>query len=107
MGMNPRTFDRWVKALESGKYPKGKSFLLNRQGGYCCLGVLERVCGVPADSPVLYQGYAKGDEEESALPHRGLSSRVQIKLGDINDASESFAPVIAYLKRNRARLVAK
>ena len=106
MGMNPRTFDRWVKALESGKYPKGK-FLLNNQGGYCCLGVLERVCGVPADSPVLYQGYAKGDEEESALPHRGLSSRVQIKLGDINDTSKSFAPVIAYLKRNRARLVAK
>lgn len=32
--------DRWIEALESGKYRQGKHALQTRDGGFCCLGVL-------------------------------------------------------------------
>lgn len=38
---------KWVKALRSGKYKQGKSFLKREDGTYCCLGVLTEVCGEP------------------------------------------------------------
>lgn len=38
---------KWVKALRSGKYKQGRSFLKREDGTYCCLGVLTEVCGEP------------------------------------------------------------
>jgi len=109
MGMNPRTFDRWVAALESGKYEKGKFRLKSTTASrYCCLGVLERVCGVSDDSESIFdRAYVKLDEDDDPLPHRGLSTRTQKVLSNINDSRDSFEPIVAYLKRNRSRLIAK
>lgn len=50
--MNPHAKRRWVSALRSGKYPQGKSALLeldmnDNPAGYCCLGVQAVVESVP------------------------------------------------------------
>ena len=37
--MNPKIKARWVKALRSGEYEKGRG-VLKQDGKYCCLGVL-------------------------------------------------------------------
>ena len=34
--------DKWIAALRSGKYKQGK-YRLENDGGYCCLGVLQKV----------------------------------------------------------------
>ena len=36
----------WAEALESGEYGQGKGYLF-RDGGYCCLGVLAIINGIP------------------------------------------------------------
>lgn len=41
--------ERWVEALESGKYRQGRGYL-NREGRFCCLGVL---CELAADEGVV------------------------------------------------------
>ena len=52
MTVNNDLYERWIEALESGKYPKTQGMLRN-DDGYCCLGV---VCDV-AD-PNLWQQHA-------------------------------------------------
>lgn len=41
--------DKWIKALESGEYKQTKGCLRKKLKddtlGYCCLGVLEDICG--------------------------------------------------------------
>jgi hypothetical protein len=38
----------WVKALRSGRYKQTTGVLCKLDsGGYCCLGVAARVCGIP------------------------------------------------------------
>ncbi len=37
--MNKEIKERWIKALNSGEYKQGTTFL-NGPNGYCCLGVL-------------------------------------------------------------------
>jgi len=39
----------WIAALRSGMYPQGTDCLLDTSGRYCCLGVLERLCGKRKD----------------------------------------------------------
>jgi len=38
--MKEEVKDKWVKALRSGEYKQGKNRLEDKQGNYCCLGVL-------------------------------------------------------------------
>lgn len=101
--MKARTFDRWIKALESGDFPKGRYRLYHRgTNTFCCLGVLESICR----ADFLHDdGYAKCDSLGDPLPHRGMSVGIQKKLSGINDRSDSFKPVIAYLKKNRRHVV--
>ena len=33
--------DKWLAALRSGDYKQGRAKLMNSEGGYCCLGVLQ------------------------------------------------------------------
>lgn len=47
--MSPELKAEWVAALRSGKYEQGRLYL-NRDGKYCCLGVLCELAGVKKDS---------------------------------------------------------
>ena len=40
--------DKWVEALRSGKYKQCKG-RLQKKDGYCCLGVLCDISGIPFD----------------------------------------------------------
>ena len=40
MALSKKWKDKWVKALRSGKYKKGKGALRARDNTFCCLGVL-------------------------------------------------------------------
>ena len=42
--MKAQLWDKWVNALESGEWDQIEG-RLNREGGYCCLGVLARCDG--------------------------------------------------------------
>ena len=44
--MNPELKAKWVKALRSGEYIQGKGYM-NRNGKFCCLGVLAEVLELP------------------------------------------------------------
>lgn len=35
--------DKWLEALRSGKYQQGHHYLKDKNGGYCCLGVLQHI----------------------------------------------------------------
>lgn len=42
--MNPEIKAKWIEALRSGKYKQGRG-RLQRDGGFCCLGVLCDILG--------------------------------------------------------------
>jgi hypothetical protein len=44
--MNPEIKAKWVTALRSGEYEQG-NFCLKSEAGYCCLGVLCEISGMP------------------------------------------------------------
>ena len=44
--MDAQTKDKWIKALRSGEYEQGDSFF-EKDGRFCCLGVLCAVLGQP------------------------------------------------------------
>ncbi|SRR6266851_10054158 len=48
--MNADLKAKWVAALQSGKYLKGRYYLKDSQGRYCCLGVLCEILGKPAQN---------------------------------------------------------
>ena len=86
--------DKWIKALESGKYKKGKGFLCSIEGKnktpkYCCLGVLCEILKVPKRNHQniidtedgLFQTVEYGDnigKSNTSLP-TGIMKKVGIK----------------------------
>lgn len=71
--------EMWISALRSGKYEQGRSVLRNRNGQYCCLGVLADLCGdvTPDDMSRSYPSEGR---------YHGLDFREHIhKLAKMND----------------------
>lgn len=48
MKLRPEVKSAWLPALRSGDYPQAHGVLHQHGKGYCCLGVLATVLGVPA-----------------------------------------------------------
>lgn len=46
MGLNKKLMQEWVDALRSGRYEQGHKVLSNRDGEFCCLGVLCDIQGM-------------------------------------------------------------
>ena len=72
--MNPEVKTRWIEALNSGLYPQGVGWL-NKEGKFCCLGVLWELAekeGVVEvyDSGITARGYKgqDGDADDTFLP---------------------------------------
>ena len=97
----------WEKALESGKYKKGKGRLRSENDEYCCLGV---ACELFGNEDVrllygryLYGGYAailttKVVNALGLYGHDGYGKDCNTTLAGINDESDSFKPVIEAIK---------
>lgn len=100
--MNKWTKRKWIKALKSGEYGKGKGNL-GRGDEYCCLGVF--VCemapefGVWKDGRLVVNGSGGYLPDDLATMY-GLGYYTQRSLGRLNDDSASFTPVIDWIEAN-------
>lgn len=73
--MKPKIAKIWVQALRSGEYSQGRT-RLNRDGLYCCLGVLCELAVkegvIPPGLPTISNGtekvFAYGERAEVGLP---------------------------------------
>jgi hypothetical protein len=107
--MNKWVKQKWLHALKSGEYGKGKGRLGHPgRNQYCCLGVL--ACEMVPEF-VHVNRYSNeltvGDawNRASYLPDDlaimyGLDWETQEQLGIINDEGSDFGPVIAYIENN-------
>ena len=99
--MRPEIKERWVAALRSGDYVQGKDYL-QRDGKYCCLGVL---CDLHAQATgnqwKVMPGHkmAYNDNElyaaQEALEWAGLTDEQGRVLATLNDGNAHFH-AIAY-----------
>lgn len=84
----------WLAALRSGQFQQGQGTLHDRQfNTYCCLGVLEKVCHIPASASGVYLN-------EAAAARVGLSKKTQHRLADKNDSGMTFAQIADYIETN-------
>jgi hypothetical protein len=106
----PRFKEKWLEALASGKYEKGKDFLCNLIGenkhDYCCLGVAGRIQGVPI-SLLEEEGYLT--EPISNLAKNRKKPIPKVLHGDNpvtsflsfrNDTSKTFKEVRTWIEKN-------
>lgn len=110
--MDPTVKAKWLEALESGNYKKGKSALRTKLDSYCCLGVL---CQMAVEEGVTqlidraneYDAYGYGPSEDlystAFLPQdvrewAGVEWSAETHLADVNDCTETFAEVIEIIK---------
>ncbi len=109
--MNPEIKAKWIEALESGRYKKGKGYL-RKEDEFCCLGVL---CDIhdPSrweqrkveGSDATEWGYLNknGPNCSYHMPPSNVDScdyLHQKKLAELNDSTDDFAAVITYIKEN-------
>lgn len=95
--MRKRDKDRWVKALRSGKYKQGKSYLAREsetgEWQHCCLGVLCELDGIGSrvvregiDGPFKVFGGSASDYLPPSLMRKyGIGLSTQRFLGRMND----------------------
>ena len=100
----PVAFKRkWIKALRSGRYRKGKGMLYRKgkHGGhprYCCLGVAASISGTPSydmeGACFIYEAGVVPDliYAEGPMPH------VFVKMNDINE--KSFSQIADWIQEN-------
>lgn len=104
--IDPYTFDKWIEALESGRYQQGK-FHLKRpnENSYCCMGVY---CDVHPDIEIQFdkaihlvtQLVWPSTQNESALArHIGFTNELARDLSQMNDTFNlSFEEIADVLK---------
>lgn len=115
---------KWIDALESGDFSKGKWFLKSKKGCYCCLGVLAELVEGPEVWVDRYnsedrfykmltfeENFSRGENTKSsslcsALPmgYAGLDTEPtdqhRLALSSLNDGTDDFKAVIEYIKKN-------
>ena len=107
---------KWVAALRSGAYRQTKEALYRNPGdakpglpsGYCCLGVLCRVLGVP-DEYLLHRGMPEslnlpalqGIGWELTVAANPREKKARYQLNDLNDEfGWSFKKIATAIERN-------
>jgi hypothetical protein len=84
---------KWVKALESGKFKRGK-WQLKTQLGYCCLGVLCKITDTDFDP----EGYFLPEElNDGALLPEGVPHPAGYKEGG---KGLSFRQIAKYIRKH-------
>tara|TARA_A100001391_G_scaffold112237_3_gene75431 strand:- start:639 stop:986 length:348 start_codon:yes stop_codon:yes gene_type:complete len=114
--MTEEQFDEWIKKLEDPETEakKGKYTLKDKKGNMCCLGVLACINNIPNTLPKDYVDYKfefpddPVPEERTDLPTSnwmGISGSLAGDIASTNDNSDTFKPVIEYLKNNKEKLI--
>lgn len=104
---------KWVAALRSGEYKQARGEMLSSDGGMCCLGVLERICGTPVETIAKYNydititkpGVDRNSPDQSDWELRDIPIDVRNTLADLNDGrsgkrEHSFAEIADYIEAN-------
>lgn len=79
---------KWLKALRSRKFKQARKKMVVRKDGvnrFCCLGVLERVCGTS-----LLQIKRNNSSLWVGNDLRGVDEGVRQQLANMNDGRDSF-----------------
>ena len=111
--MKPELKKRWVKALRSGEFKKGKSYLKqNTPKGprHCCLGVLCEIQNARMTLRVFEDAYSEdaymvggysGDLSPSYQKRYGVPEETMCKLINMNDIrSWSFNRIATWIEKN-------
>lgn len=85
--------------MRSGKYVQGNGALLDKEGRYCCLGVLSVVAGFERD--ILLGNYPELEDmkaiglssNDPAIEPMAKGSQILNCLSDANDAGIPFAQI--------------
>jgi len=93
--MNKEIKTKWLKALRSKRYKQTTGTLCDRDGGYCCLGVLARIQGAKKEN-LFDRGILKADLAKYAA---GLRIQSQNILADLNDDGKDFIQIADYIEK--------
>lgn len=105
---------KWIRALKSGSYKKGKERLVSGTGTkFCCLGVWADMHGATwskenATLVPVAKGHVKVSKSQAGSSSylndlklaKGLDLNQQRDLAHVNDNNGSFGPVIKYIEEN-------
>lgn len=107
LNMDQALKSKWVSALRSGDFKKGR-YRLKKDDKFCCLGVLCSISELPehefVGSSEVY--FAYGDEKaltllpESFRCHVGLEAFFETLLVGRNDSGESFEDISRFIEEN-------
>lgn len=115
--MKRELYNKWIAALESGEYKKGK-YSLNKNNLFCCLGVLCEIIHKESPNVMKYHKDSHNYEYKGNYNHGHLSytltkelkfyhndgatrnSDDEKKLTYLNDSNDTFEQVIKVLKEN-------
>ena len=108
--MNPEIKAEWLTALRSGAYKQCKG-ALNRNDGYCCLGVLADVIDKKDIRPIWHWGRTRdhdGDRSfgssvtnlpDNLAEYLGMTIMERSTLVDLNDKYEqTFDEIAKYIE---------
>jgi hypothetical protein len=99
--------DKWAEALKSGKFKQTKG-ALQRDDGYCCLGVLCVIAGIPSRKKTKHlTAFAVEDvygnkEATITLPKNiaGLDDNNEIsRLAKMNDTGTCFSEIAKKVRK--------
>lgn len=109
--MNEKIKTRWIKALRSGKYKQGRSYL-HADDKFCCLGVL---CELAVESGVILPArkeqedwcYTYGVSSTAAMPPAEVKFWSDLTnadtlntLANMNDGGYSFEDIADFIEAN-------
>lgn len=90
---------RWVEALHSGKYKQAQG-ALEKEGGYCCLGVLQMVVDGQVETYVRHDKWGNRHENPASMPSRKWCERNKIEHDGwqvvIDDVEDAYGNVDSY-----------
>lgn len=107
--MDKKIKAKWLKALRSGEYKRGKEFLYQVCGDehrFCCLGVLAHIASpVPWRRAPGHSGVYMFNGKAGLLPVSfrnkiGLDEKAQDKLIGMNDGGKSFKTIANWIEKN-------
>lgn len=93
--MNPELKAKWVEALRSGEYKQGAG-RFEKNGKFCCLGVLCKVAGVGV-SELRGNGYWCDNYKFVGETIEEIAERDLINM---NDSGKPFTEIADYIEAN-------
>lgn len=99
--MNKKLKQKWVSALRSGKFEQCHNILSDGRG-YCCLGVLAKIQGLPLidDSIGLQQGSYRALAKLIGTDNEGLRSLTIRNDGEAGHDPHTFDQMADYIEAN-------